>query len=183
MQIRPGGEKLSDTKVGEFARQALLLRLSAMQLMRQTLRPIITDAEIGSAIACRRWSGRSSCTEQKQEGEGKILPFQRRLVHFSCVVVRKWTNGYQCLEGKSPISPPGFPSWYHFLHTRQEMKFLSELYHLLSSSLPHHHRHCHPNPPHHPVIFAFLSGYPFERGRGRKLLSIFKREKLSVATT
>lgn len=82
MQIRPGGEKLSDTKVGEFDRRALLLRLSAMQAMRRTLRPIITDAEIGSAVARRRRSRRSSCTEQKQEGEGKTLPFQRRLVHF-----------------------------------------------------------------------------------------------------
>lgn len=173
MQIRPGGEKLSDTKVGEFDRRALLLRLSAMQAMRRTLRPIITDAEIGSAVARRRWSRRSSCTEQKQ-GEGKTLPFQRRLVHFSPrVVVRKWTNGYQCLEGKSPIFPPGFPSWYYFLHTRQEMKFLSALYHLLSSFLP---------PPFLSSL-PFLSGYPLQRGRGRNLLSIFKKEKLSVAIT
>lgn len=170
MQIRPGGEKLSDTKVGEFDRRALLLRLSAMQAMRRTLRPIITDAEIGSAVARRRWSRRSSCTEQKQGGEGKLFHFRGGLCIFPRVVVRKWTNGYQCLEGKSPIFPPGFPSWYYFLHTRQEMKFLSALYHLMS-------------PPPLPVISAFLSGYPLQRGRGRNLLSIFKKEKLSVAIT
>lgn len=37
MQIRPGGEKLSDTKVGEFDRGPLLFRRSAMQPMQQTL--------------------------------------------------------------------------------------------------------------------------------------------------
>lgn len=66
----------------------------------------------------------------KTRRRAKTLPFQMRLLHFPRVVVRKWTNGYQCWEGKSPIFPPGFPSWYHFLCTRQEMKFLSALYHL-----------------------------------------------------
>lgn len=87
MQIRPGGEKLSDTKVGEFDRRALLLRLSAMQAMRRTLRPIITDAEIGSAVARRRWSRRSSCTEQKQGGEGKLFHFRGGLCIFSPVLL------------------------------------------------------------------------------------------------
>lgn len=52
------------------------------------------------------------------------------------------------------------------------MKFLSALYHLMS-----------PPPPPPPSISAFLSGYPLQRGRGRNLLSIFKKEKLSVAIT
>lgn len=95
MQIRPGGEKLSDTKVGEFDRRALLLRLSAMQAMRRTLRPIITDAEIGSAVARRRWSRRSSCTEQKQGGEGKLFHFRGGLCIFSpccCQEMNKWLS-------------------------------------------------------------------------------------------
>lgn len=82
---------------------------------------------IRTTAACWRRNRLPSAAEQKKtrkRGKTQPTPFQRRLVHFfSPVVVRKWTNGYQCSEGKSPISPPGFPSWYYFLRTRQEMKF------------------------------------------------------------
>lgn len=110
MQIRPGGEKLSDTKVGEFARQALLLRLSAMQLMRQTLRPIITDAEIGSAIACRRWSRRSSCTEQKQEREGKFFHFRRGLCIFPVLLSGNEQMVINVWRGNLPSPRQVFPA-------------------------------------------------------------------------
>lgn len=142
MQIRPGGEKLSDTKVGEFDRRPLLFRLSAMQPMQQTLPPIITDSVIRTTAACWRWNRLPSSAEQnekeRENSTYSILEETLRFFFFFPVVVRKWTNGYQCSEGKSPISRPGFPGWYYFLRTRQEMKFLCALYHLgpPSSALP-----------------------------------------------
>lgn len=136
MQIRPGGEKLSDTKVGEFDRRPLLFRLSAMQPMQRALPPIITDPVIRTSAACCWWNRLLCSRRTKQEWEGKLNLFHFREescnFFFCAVVVRKWTNGYQCSEGKSPISWPGFPSWYYFLRTRQEMKFLCALYHLSS---------------------------------------------------
>lgn len=139
MQIRPGGEKLSDTKVGEFDRRPLLFRLSAMQPMQQALPPIITDSVIRTTAACWRWNRLPSCAEQnKKERENSTFSISEEARAFfpPPVVVRKWTNGYQCSEGKSPISPPGFPSWYYFLCTRQEMKFLCAPYHLASTTPP-----------------------------------------------
>lgn len=172
MQIRPGGEKLSDTKVGEFDRRALLLRLSAMQAMRRTLRPIITDAEIGSAVARRRWTRRSSCTEQKQGGEGKLFHFRGGLCIFSPVllsgneqmVINVW-------RGNLPSSRQVFPADTIFSIQGRKWNFSQRC---ITS--------CRAPPP-TPVISAFLSGYPLQRGRGRNLLSIFKKEKLSVAIT
>lgn len=67
MQIRPGGEKLSDTKVGEFDRRPLLFRLSAMQPMQQALPPIITDSVIRTTAACCRWNRLPSCAEQNEK--------------------------------------------------------------------------------------------------------------------
>lgn len=67
MQIRPGGEKLSDTKVGEFDRGPLLFRLSAMQPMQQAPPPIITDSVIRTTAACWPWNRLPSCTEQNEK--------------------------------------------------------------------------------------------------------------------
>lgn len=84
MQIRPVGEKLSDTKVGEFDRRPLLSRLSAMQPMQRALPPVITDPVIRTSAACWWWNRLLCSRRTKQEREGKTqpIPFQRRLVHF-----------------------------------------------------------------------------------------------------
>lgn len=171
MQIRPGGEKLSDTKVGEFDRRPLLFRLSAMQPMQRALPPIITDPVIRTSAACCWWNRLLCSRRTKQEWEGKLNLFHFREescnFFFCAVVVRKWTNGYQCSEGKSPISWPGFPSWYYFLRTRQEMKFLCALYHL-SSPPP-------PPPPH--LLYLFI------RSEKKEPPLRLQTEKLSSAIT
>lgn len=112
-----------------------------MQPMQQTLPPIITDSVIRTAAACWRWNRLPSPAEQNEkERETSTYSISAACFFFFFlpVVVRKWTNGYQCSEGKSPISLPGFPSWYYFLRTRQEMKFLCAEYHLASTSPPPH---------------------------------------------
>lgn len=78
MQIRPGGEKLSDTKVGEFDRRPLLFRLSAMQPMQRALPPIITDPVIRTSAACCWWNRLLCSRRTKQEWEGKLNLFHFR---------------------------------------------------------------------------------------------------------
>lgn len=78
MQIRPGGEKLSDTKVGEFDRRPLLFRLSAMQPMQRALPPIITDPVIRTSAACYWWNRLLCSCRTKQEWEGKLNLFHFR---------------------------------------------------------------------------------------------------------
>lgn len=148
MQIWAGGKKLSDTKVGKFDRGPLLLRLSAMQPTIPT--SIITDPVIRNTVTCCQWNRPRSQEREKQSYFISLVA----CAFPSLVVVRKWTNGYHCWRGKSPIFWPAFLSWCYFLPTRQEMKFFRTLYHLLLtaffSALP------------------FLSEYPFSGSKKKK---------------
>lgn len=66
MQIWAGGEKLSDTKVGEFDRgPLLLLLLSAMQPTPPA--SIITDSVIRSTATCCRWNRPPFTTGEEKE--------------------------------------------------------------------------------------------------------------------
>lgn len=99
MQIRPGGEKLSDTKVGEFDRRPLLFRLSAMQPMQRALPPIITDPVIRTSAACCWWNRLLCSCRTKQEWEGKLNLFHFReescnffFLRCCCQEMNKWLS-------------------------------------------------------------------------------------------
>lgn len=99
MQIRPGGEKLSDTKVGEFDRRPLLFRLSAMQPMQRALPPIITDPVIRTSAACYWWNRLLCSCRTKQEWEGKLNLFHFReescnffFLRCCCQEMNKWLS-------------------------------------------------------------------------------------------
>lgn len=100
MQIRPGGEKLSDTKVGEFDRRPLLFRLSAMQPMQRALPPIITDPVIRTSAACCWWNRLLCSRRTKQEWEGKLNLFHFReescnfffFLRCCCQEMNKWLS-------------------------------------------------------------------------------------------
>lgn len=99
MQIRPGGEKLSDTKVGEFDRRPLLFRLSAMQPMQRAFPPIITDPVIRTSAACCWWNRLLCSRRTKQEWEGKLNLFHFReescnffFLRCCCQEMNKWLS-------------------------------------------------------------------------------------------
>lgn len=99
MQIRPGVEKLSDTKVGEFDRRPLLFRLSAMQPMQRALPPIITDPVIRTSAACCWWNRLLCSCRTKQEWEGKLNLFHFReescnffFLRCCCQEMNKWLS-------------------------------------------------------------------------------------------
>lgn len=100
MQIRPGGEKLSDTKVGEFDRRPLLFRLSAMQPMQQTLPPIITDSVIRTTAACWRRNRLPSSAEQNEkERENSTYSISEETHAFffpcCCQEMNKWLSMFR----------------------------------------------------------------------------------------
>lgn len=168
MQIRPGGEKLSDTKVGEFDRRALLHRLPAMQPMWRTLHPIITDAAIRSAGACRWWSRPPSRTEQKQEGEQKLFHFRGGL----CIFPALLSGNEQMVINVGRVNLPSprqvFPADTIFSVQGRKWNFSQRCITSRSPQQP-------PTPRQPTIISTFLSGYPLLRGRGRSLLSVFKK--------
>lgn len=165
MQIRPGGEKLSDTKVGEFDRRPFFASLT-MQPTQQTLPPIITDPVIRSIAACRPRNRLPSSAEQnKKKRETQTIPFQRRLVHFffcscCCQEMNKWLSMFG-----EEIS--------HLLARFSQLILFSpykagnEISLCAVSPLVQ-------RPP--PLIFStLLSGSPLPRERVRSLLSISKQ--------
>lgn len=172
MQIRPGGEKLSDTKVGEFDRRALLHRLSAMPPMRRTLRPIITDAAIRSAAACWRWSRPSPCTEQKQEGEQKLFHFRWGFCIFPVLLSGNEQMVINAGRVNLPSSRQVFPADTIFSVQGRKWNFSQRC---ITSRSPH------PSPPHrHLYLFIRIS---FAEGKRKEPPLHLQKEKLSGAIT
>ncbi len=87
-----------------------------------------------SAILRMDWT---QCEGEKEEKKRKKLPpVSFCEIYNFLVVVRKWTNGYQCNEGIFLIGLPGFLYWYSLQRIPQEMNFFLWRTALFSFFLP-----------------------------------------------
>ncbi len=121
MQIHPCPECRALTQ--KWGSQTVLPLLSPHLFPRGTNTPAITDAPIIIPLPYCGWNEPSVKERKKKRSGKKLPPVSFCEIYNFFVVVRKWTNGYQCNEGIFLIGLPGFSYWYSLQRIPQEMNF------------------------------------------------------------